>query len=137
MNALQLAAGLNFIGAALHLVVIWWGPEGYRFFGAGEKMAQMAERKSPWPATLTLLITAILTVWGLYCLALNNNFPALPWMNIVVPAITGIYLLRAAYPLLLSPWVAFFRTPFMVWSSLICGVFGAVHLAAIWPLLFT
>lgn len=135
MSALQLAAGLNFIGAALHLVVIWWGPDGYRFFGAGEKMAQMAEQKHFWPPVLTLLITGVLTVWGLYCLALDGLLPALPWMNGIMLAITGVYLLRGIYPFLLSPFVPFFRTPFMIWSSLICAGFGLVHLLGVWPLL--
>ena len=135
MTALQLAAGLNFIGAALHLVVLWWGPDGYRFFGAGEQMAQMAERKNPWPAILTLLITAVLAVWGLYCLALDGYFPELPWTSQIVIVITAVYIVRGIYPLLLSPFVAIFRTPFMIWSSLICTGFGVVHLVGVWPVL--
>lgn len=135
MSTLQLAAGLNFAAALLHIGVILGGPSWYRFFGAGEQMAQMAEQKKWWPALITFGIAAVLGVWGLYCLALDNRFPALPWTSTIMLLITAVYLLRALCPLLLSPWVAACRERFMVWSSLICAGFGAVHLLGIWPLL--
>lgn len=135
MSALQLAAGLNFAAALLHVGVTLGGPSWYRFFGAGEQMAQMAEQKKLLPALLTFFIAGILATWGLYCLALDNRFPALPWTNTIMLLITAAYLLRALYPLLLSPWIAIFRERFMVWSSLICAGFGAVHLLGVWPLL--
>lgn len=133
MTALITAAGLNFIAALLHIAVIIGGPDWYRFFGAGEKLAQMAARRHPWPAILTSMIAAVLAGWGLYCLALADVLPTLPWQQQIVMLITAVYLIRAAYPLLMSPFAAIFRTPFMVWSSLICGGFGMVHLWAIWP----
>lgn len=135
MSTLQLAAGLNFAAALLHIGVILGGPSWYRFFGAGEQMAHMAEQKKLLPALLTFFIAGVLAVWGLYCLALDNRFPALPWTDTIMLLVTAVYLIRALYPLLLSPWVAIFRQPFMVWSSLICAGFGAVHLLGVWPLL--
>lgn len=133
MSLLQLAATLDFLAAALHLYVIWWGPDGYRFFGAGERLAQMAERKHPWPVIVTLLITGILIVWGLYCLTLDGLALPLPWVEPIMLIITAVYLIRGIYPLIMSPFVAFFRTPFMIWSTLICAGFGVVHLLAIRP----
>jgi hypothetical protein len=43
-----------------HLVVIASGGDGYRFFGASEAMARMAEQGSLQPALLTLGIVAVL-----------------------------------------------------------------------------
>ncbi|MBY4675795.1 hypothetical protein [Marinobacterium arenosum] len=134
MTALILAATLNFLAALLHLAVILGGPAWYRFFGAGEHMAQLAERGNPWPALLTLMIAAVLAGWGCYCLALAGLLPPLPWMLPIVQLITAIYLIRALYPLLLAPVVPLFRTPFMIWSSLICAGFGLSHLLGVLPL---
>ncbi len=50
---LTVAASLSFIAAALHVAIIFGGGDWYRFFGAGEAMASLAEsgstrRASPW-----------------------------------------------------------------------------------------
>lgn len=125
------AAVLNFVGAFLHLICIAWGPEGYRFFGAGERMAEMAEQKHWMPPVLTLMISFVLAVWGFYCLALGELTPSLPWMAEIVWAITLVYLIRGIYPFLMARWVAFFRTPFMLTTSGICLMFGVIHALAL------
>ena len=135
MNAFSVAAILNFIAALIHLAVIFGGPAWYRFFGAGEQLATMAENKSLWPPILTLLITAMLLTWGVYLLAAGQQFPPLPYMYSAVWAITIIYSIRAIYPLLAAPWLAFYRTPFMLWSSLICAAFAVAHWLALSQLL--
>ena len=53
----------------LHLAIIAGGPDWYRFFGAGEGMARMAERGMLKPALITLGIAAILAVWAAYAFA--------------------------------------------------------------------
>ena len=56
-----IAAGmLNAAAAILHLAVILGGPDWYRFFGAGEGMARMAEQGMVRPVLITLGIAAIL-----------------------------------------------------------------------------
>src|SRR5688500_8521572 len=61
------AAGvLSAVAAALHIGVILGGPAWYRFFGAGEGMARMAERGSAKPALITLGIAIVLAIWAAY-----------------------------------------------------------------------
>ncbi|MDO8903079.1 hypothetical protein [Hydrogenophaga sp.] len=127
MNAWTLAAGLDFLAAALHVGIVLGGPAWYRFFGAGERMARMAERRHPWPTVVTLAIASGLCVFGAYAMTAGGHFPALPLAREALMAITAIYALRAVVPLLLAPLMASMRTRFMIVSSLICGVYALAH----------
>ena len=92
----RLAASLSFAVAAVHLVIIFIGAPAYRFFDAGEQMARAAEAGSTLPALLTLGITIVLAVFGVYALAGAQDIPRLPFQRFALWAITGIYLLRGA-----------------------------------------
>jgi len=127
MSAWAWAAGLDFLAAALHVAIVLGGPAWYRFFGAGEAMANMAERRHSWPAVITLGIAAALCVFGAYAMTAGGHFPALPMPREALTAITFVYAVRALVPLLLSPWMTAMRTRFMMVSSLICGVYALFH----------
>ena len=132
------AALLSAAAAILHLAVIAGGPDGYRFFGAGEDMARMAERGSIMPALVTLAIAAVLAAWSAYALAGAGRIRRLPLMRTALVAISAIYLLRG---LVLIPALAKHGTaadPFVLWSSLIVLGFGityAVGTFRAWPAL--
>lgn len=118
---------LSALAAILHLAVIAGGPDWYRFVGAGEEMAQMAERELLRPALITVAIAAILTLWSAYAFAGAGLLPRLPLMKTALTAITAVYLLRglALLPLLLlRPDLL---DPFALWSSLIVLAYGLVH----------
>ncbi|MDR7149729.1 CHASE2 domain-containing sensor protein [Hydrogenophaga palleronii] len=121
------AAGLDFLAAALHVGIVLGGPAWYRFFGAGEAMARMAERRHPWPTVVTLAIATALSLFGAYAMTAGGHFPALPVPQAALMAITAIYAVRAFAPLLLVPVLAPMRTRFMIVSSLICGVYALAH----------
>ena len=129
---LVLAALLSAAAALLHLGVIAGGPDWYRFFGAGERMARLAEHGSPAPALITLAIAAILALWAAYALAGAGLLPPLPLMRTALLAITSIYLLRGLVlvPLLVFRPAAVDR--FALWSSLIVLAFGIVHAVGTW-----
>ena len=124
---------LSAAAAVLHLAVIVGGPDWYRFFGAGEDMAQMAERGSLVPPAVTLVIAVVLAIWAAYAFA-GAGLIRLPLMRTALAAITAIYLLRGVLivPLLMKPHA----TSFDIWSSLIVLVYGIVHAigtARAWP----
>jgi hypothetical protein len=127
---------LSAAAAVLHIGVILGGPDWYRFFGAGEQMAQMAERGSPVPALVTLAIAAVLAVWAAYAFAGAGLIRRLPLMRVALVTITAIYSLRGVLivPLLFNP----VATDFDIWSSLIVLGYGIVHLVGTlraWPAL--
>jgi hypothetical protein len=54
-NPTLILAGVGSLAASiLHLACIAGGPDWYRFFGAGERMARMAARGHWYPTVVTL-----------------------------------------------------------------------------------
>lgn len=123
---------LSAIASALHIAVIVGGPAWYRFFGAGEGMARMAERGSLTPTLITLGIASVLAVWSAYAFSGAGLIPRLPLIRTALVLISAVYLLRG---LVLIP--AFVVnpggvTPFVLWSSIIVLVYGIAYAAGTW-----
>lgn len=132
-NPWLVAAGILSAGAAiLHIAIIAGGPDWYRFFGAGERMARMAEQGSFRPTLIAVGIAAILAVWAAYAFAGAGLIRRLPLMRTALVAITAIYLLRG---LVLAPLLAFRPDKvdaFTLWSSLIVLAYGLAYALGTW-----
>lgn len=133
MNGWLIAGGvLSVFASLMHIAIIFGGPNWYHFFGAGEKFAKGAAAGSWVPPLVTFGIATVLAVWAAYGFAGAGLFPKLPLMRPALLAITSVYLLRglALFPaLIFRPALV---TPFIVWSSVIVFVYGAVHAIGTW-----
>jgi hypothetical protein len=139
-NVWLLAGGtLSAAAALLHLAVIAGGPDWYRFFGAGEGLAQAAERGSPVPAFWCVGIATVLAVWAAYAFAGAGLLPRLPLMRTALVLISAVYLARGL--LLVPALIAWSRgktalgehtIAFMIWSSLIVLAYGAAYAVGTW-----
>ena len=131
-NPLLIAAAfLSGIAALLHVGILLFGPSWYRFFGAGKRMVNLAETGSWIPTFVTLCIIAVLSTWALYAVAAAGGVIDLPLQKLAPIIITAIYLLRGVAVL---PALALLHkkiTPFWLWSSAICTLYGVVHLAGL------
>jgi putative oxidoreductase len=124
---------LSFIASVTHIGIVIRGPAWYRFFGAGERMARLAEEKSIKPILVTLSIALVLFLWGLYAWSGAGVIPQLPLLKPVLVLVTSVYLLRGIVGLV-APYVS--NHPailsnskrFWFWSSLICLGIGLMHL---------
>ena len=133
-NPWLIAGGwMSVVAAVMHIACIFGGPDWYRFFGAGEPIAQAAERGSWVPALMTLAIASILAIWAAYAFAGAGLLPRLPLMRTALVVISGIYLARGLiilYPPLFNrsdlSWT------FMLWSSLIVLTMGLVYAIGTW-----
>lgn len=130
--SLTIGAVLNAVAAILHVGCIVFGASWYRFFGAGERMAIMAEAGDWRPTAITAGIVVVLSVWALYALSGAGAIRTLPLLRIGLPAITAIYLLRGLAGLAYAAFGAGFErartdTAFWWWSSAICLGIGIVH----------
>ncbi|MGI8931182.1 MAG: hypothetical protein ACR2FK_02210 [Sphingomicrobium sp.] len=116
---------LSLAASLLHIGCIIGGPDWYRFLGAGEAMAQAAERGEAYPALVTLAI------WCAYAFAGAGLIRRLPLMRTALVAITAIYLLRGAalIPALTVPEMS---SPFNIWSSVIVLGYGLVYAIGTW-----
>lgn len=126
------AALLSAIAALLHVGIIVVGAPWYQFFGAGKRMVRLAEAGSWYPPIITLVIAIVLSIWSAYALSAADVIAQLPWQKSILSTITAIYLLRgiAAIPALALSHQKI--TPFWIWSSAICTVFGLVHLIGLY-----
>lgn len=139
VDLLIIAGSFSLLAAVLHVGVVIGGPRWYRFFGAGESMALMAEKGSFKPALITLGIASVLAIWSAYAWSGAGVFPRMPFIKLALSAITAIYLIRGlaglVAPFVTShPQVKQNSTAFWVWSSAICLVIGVFHLMGIIPI---
>lgn len=126
---------LSLLAAALHLTVIGIGPDGYRFFGAGEQMARMAEAGHWYPAVVTTGIAMILAVWAAYAFSGAGALPRLPFLRTGLVLISLIYLARGLVlipAMVLNPEGPAGITPFIWWSSLIVLGYGVAYALGTW-----
>lgn len=131
---LILGGSLTAVAALLHVAIILGGPDWYRFFGAGERMAWLAARGSIYPAVVTACIAAILGVWALYAFSGAGVIRRLPLLRLALALIAAVYLARG---ILGVPVVLFVddvytnqlkaKMTFMVVSSAICVVLGLCY----------
>jgi putative oxidoreductase len=125
-----IAAVINFAISGLHTYIITQGAPAYRVFGAGEQMAQAAEKGSSIPALVTFGITLAFFVWGLYALAGARMIPELPWTRAILMAIAAIYVARGL-GVFYAPFVGYKRDPFMLVTSLVSLIAGLIHTAGL------
>lgn len=132
MNLYLIVAGtFSAIAAIIHLGCIYFGASWYRFFGAGEKMAVLAEKGSIQSTLITSSIVLVLAIWSLYAFSAAGVIFKLPLLREVLILITLIYLVRgvAGFFLISSPMGR--SAGFWLWSSAICLSFGIIHLVGL------
>jgi len=130
---LIIAGCLSFIASLLHIACIFGGPDWYLFFGAGERMAQLAAAGDPYPTKATLVIASILAGWGLYAFSGAGLIFKLPLLKTCLVLITAVYLIRGVAGLFApfvtsDPVVHQNSITFWVVSSVICCIYGIYYL---------
>jgi len=115
------------VAALLHLMIIVGGPDWYRFFGAGEAMAQLAAQGDSYPAVITAAIAGMLLVCASYAWAGAGLMPTLPLQKTVLALVTMLFFGRALLGLwlvhapLLHTFTELQQRPLFLWvTSLIC-----------------
>ena len=125
---------LTGVASFLHVAIILGGPDWYRFFGAGERMARQATLGSPYPAIVTAGIAVVLAVWALYGLSGAGVIRRLPLLRLALGLIATVYVLRGilGIPVVLlvdDPYTLQLRAKmtFMVVTSAICIGLGLCY----------
>lgn len=128
------------LASLAHLGCIVFGGDWYRFFGAGEQMAQMSEQGHWYPSAVTSVIVLILAIWSLYGLSGAKLIQRLPLLRLALCVISFIYLLRGLSFVFLMPMFPENSLTFWLVSSGICltiGLFYSVGTYQAWPELKT
>jgi uncharacterized membrane protein SirB2 len=136
-NRFLLSAALFCALAALaHLGCIIFGGDWYRFFGAGEQMARMAEEGHWYPSVVTSGIVVVLLLWSLYGLSGAGLIKQLPFLRLALCVIAGIFLIRGISFVGLMPMFPENSLAFWLVSSAICLIIGisfAIGTYQQWP----
>jgi hypothetical protein len=132
-NQLIIAGCLSFLASLLHISCIFGGPDWYLFFGAGERMAELAAAGDSYPTIVTLVIASILAVWGLYAFSGAGVIFKLPLLKTCLVLITAVYLIRGIAGLIvpfvtLDPVIHQNSITFWIISSLICCIYGVYYM---------
>jgi hypothetical protein len=99
----MLGALFSAIAALAHLGCIIFGGDWYRFFGAGEQMAKMAEAGESHPTFVTSVIVLLLSIWSVYGLSGARVIGKLPLIRTALVLISSIYILRSISFVALMP----------------------------------
>jgi hypothetical protein len=125
--SLIFAAALTFIAAILHFACIFIGAPAFRWLGAGESLARMAERGHWYPPFIAFVIGALLTAWAAWALSGAGVIARLPLTPHALAAIAAVFLLRAlGFPLLKPAFPENSQTFWLVTSG-ICLVIGLAY----------
>lgn len=124
---LMLGAIFSAVAALAHLGCIVFGGDWYRFFGAGEQMAKMAEAGDPHPTIVTSVIVVILSTWSIYGLSGARVIGKLPFVRTALVIISSIYVLRGVVFVVLMPMFPENSITFWLVSSTICLSIGMLY----------
>jgi hypothetical protein len=128
---LVVAASLSAAAALLHFACIVFGAPWYRFLGAGEGLARLADVGHWYPAAMASGIAAVLFGWSLYALSGAGVIRRLPLLKPVLCLVTGVYLGRGIGFAAIMPLFPGNSLAFWLVSSGICLAIGLVHFAGL------
>ncbi len=133
-NPWLVAAGCFSLAASLlHVACIFGGPDWYRYFGAGERMARAAAAGQWGPAVVTAGIAAVLVVAAAYAFSGAGLIGRLPLLRLGLVVVSVVYLARGL--VFLRPSImgrSDLSSAFLLWSSLIVLVIGLAYALGTW-----
>jgi hypothetical protein len=91
--------------ALVHAATIFVGAPAYRYLGAGERMARLAERGEPGPPIITAALTLTFAAWAAYAFSGAGILRPLPFLRPVLVLIGAVYTLRGV---VLAPQLVWF-----------------------------
>jgi len=124
LDCLTAAGALSACVAIVHAATLFLGAPAYRYLGAGERMARLAERGAPGPPIITVALTLMFAAWAAYAFSGAGLLRPLPLLRPVLLLIGVIYTLRGV---ILAPQLVWF----LAGSPPIAGrhlVFSAISL---------
>lgn len=91
---LKLGGYINIIIAIAYLLGLVWADIMFEVTGIGKEMTELAQYHSSLPYLLTIFVSVVFLIFGLYGLSADNKFRRLPFLKPIIFTIAGIYLLR-------------------------------------------
>ena len=125
---LKLGGYINILIAIAHIVGLFWADKMFEVTGIGKEMTELAQTHSSLPFLLTIFVSIVFFIFGLYGLSADNKFRRLPFLKPVIFTIAGIYLLRGIGELIFDSEVQQANQFFEITYSLIAVIIGLLFL---------
>ncbi len=103
-NYLLLAGVAASCGAALHIAIIFGGPDWYAFFGAPRGLVEMARAGNIRAPISCLIIAAFLALLAAYAFSGAGIIRRLPFLRLGLATIAAVLILRGALFIPLILW---------------------------------
>jgi len=91
-------------GAMLHIAILFGGPDWYAFFGAPQRLVDMARAGNIRAPISCLVIAAFLALLAAYAFSGAGVIRRLPFLRLVLASIAGVLILRGALFVPLILW---------------------------------
>lgn len=101
---LLMAGAAASLGAALHIAIIFGGPDWYAFFGAPRGLVEMARAGNIRAPISCLIIAALLTLLAAYAFSGAGVIRRLPFLRIGLASIAAVLILRGVLFIPLILW---------------------------------
>lgn len=91
---LKIGGYINILIAVGHLIGLFWADKMFEITGVGKEMTELAQIHFSLPYLLTIFVSIVFFIFGLYGLSADNKIIKLPFSKFGVFLIAGIYLFR-------------------------------------------
>jgi putative oxidoreductase len=98
------AGAVMLVGAILHVAIIFGGPGWYRFFGAPDRLVQMAAEGHWYPVVACLVIATLLLACTAFAFAGAGLIRPLPMNRIALCLIAAILIFRGLVFIPMAVW---------------------------------
>ncbi len=129
--SLKFGGTCSILVAVIHAAAIFAGADWYRFFGAGEQIAIMIEEGSWLPHLMSLAISAIFTLSGLYAYSAAKVIPRLPFVRTVVATAGVMYMIRGLAPFAYLVFKPSVLSTFDLVTAVVSLIIGCAYLIGI------
>lgn len=91
---LKLGGYINLLIAFAHILGLIWAEKMFEVTGIGKEMNELAQTSPSLPYLLTIFVSIMFIIFGLYGLSADNMFRKLPFLKLGIFIIAGIYIFR-------------------------------------------
>jgi len=91
---LKIGGIINITIAIAHIIGLIWAKQMFKITGIEKEMSELAQIHPSLPYLLTIFVSIVFFIFGLYGLSAENKFKNLPFLKFGIFVIAGIYIFR-------------------------------------------
>jgi len=91
---LKIGGYINILIAFGHIIGLFWAEQMFEVTGIGKEMTELAQTHYSLPYILTIFVSIVFFIFGLYGLSADGKFKKLPFLKLGIFTIAGIYIFR-------------------------------------------